>query len=232
MNIFDNHLKEIENLVKKYKSHLSIDNIDNFKKSVILEVPPDKFNFDLSCNIAMVLGKSNKLNPKDLAQKLKKLFLENIKSFAEIEIAEPGFINIKLSNSALIKNINSIFKNDKTYGSLRIDKTYNIEFVSANPTGPMHVGHCRGAIYGDVLANLLIFNGNKVTKEYYINDYGNQVKNFVESVYFRIIEIKENKSFPNKENLYPGEYIKDIAKNILNKNKNFDLSNFDKNYDF
>ena len=73
MNIFDNHLKEIENLVKKYKSHLSIDNIDNFKKSVILEVPPDKFNFDLSCNIAMVLGKSNKLNPKDLAQKLKKL---------------------------------------------------------------------------------------------------------------------------------------------------------------
>ena len=232
MNIFENHLKEIESLVQKYKSNLSLNNIDNFKKSVILEVPPDKFNFDLSCNIAMVLGKSNKLNPKNLAQKLKKLFLENIKSFAEITIAEPGFINIKLSNFALINNINLIFKSDKTYGSLKENKTYNIEFVSANPTGPMHVGHCRGAIFGDVLANLLIFNGNKVTKEYYINDYGGQVKNFVESVYFRIIEIKENKTFPNKENLYPGEYIKDIAKNILNKNKNFDLSNFDKNYDF
>ncbi len=232
MNIFENHLKEIVNLVQKYKSHLGLDNIDNIKKSVILEIPPVKFNFDLSCNIAMVLGKSNKLNPKNLAQKLKKLFLENIKSFAEIEIAEPGFINIKLSNSALIENINLILKNDKTYGSLKVDKTYNIEFVSANPTGPMHVGHCRGAIYGDVLANLLIFNGNKVTKEYYINDYGNQIKNFVESVHFRIIEIKENKPFPNKENLYPGDYIKDIAKNILNKNKNLDLSNFDKNYDF
>ena len=70
------------------------------------------------------------------------------------------------------------------------DDTFNIEFVSANPTGPLHVGHSRGAVYGDVLANLLKFNGNKVTKEYYINDYGNQIKNFVESVYLRILEIK------------------------------------------
>ena len=85
-----------------------------------------------------------------------------------------------------------------------MNETYNIEFVSANPTGPMHVGHCRGAIYGDVLANLLKFNGNKVTKEYYINDYGNQIKNFVESVYLRIKEIKFNEKFPTKENLYPG----------------------------
>ena len=78
----------------------------------------------------------------------------------------------------------------------------------------MHVGHCRGAIYGDVLANLLKFNGNKVTKEYYINDYGNQIKNFVESVYLRIIEIKYKKEFPKNENLYPGLYIKDIAEKI------------------
>ena len=121
-----------------------------------------------------------------------------------------------------------ILKNNKTYGSFKTDKNYNIEFVSANPTGPMHVGHCRGAIYGDVLANLLMFNGNKVTKEYYINDYGNQIKNFVESVYHRIIEIKEKKSFPNKDNLYPGEYIKDIATNIVNENKNLDLNDYDK----
>ena len=73
-------------------------------------------------------------------------------------------LNIRLSNSALIKNITLILKNDKSYGSFKTDKNYNIEFVSANPTGPMHVGHCRGAIYGDVLANLLKFNGNKVTK--------------------------------------------------------------------
>ena len=81
----------------------------------------------------------------------------------------------------------------------------------------MHVGHCRGAIYGDVLANLLKFNGNKVIKEYYINDYGNQIKNFVESVFLRIREIKYNEKFPLKENLYPGLYIKDIAQKILDK---------------
>ena len=179
----------------------------------------------------MVLGKSNKINPKDLAQKLKKLFISNINNFAEIEIAGPGFINIKLSKSALIKNINMILKNDKNYGSFKANKTYNIEFVSANPTGPLHVGHCRGAIFGDVLANLLIFNGNKVTKEYYINDYGNQIKNFVESVYYRIIEIKDKKPFPNKKNLYPGEYIIDIAKNILKNNKKLDFTDFDKNFD-
>ena len=88
-------------------------------------------------------------------------------------------MNIKLSNLALINNINLILKNHKNYGSSKNNSNFNIEFVSANPTGPMHVGHCRGAIYGDVLANLLKFNGHKVTKEYYINDYGNQIKNFV-----------------------------------------------------
>ena len=100
-----------------------------------------------------------------------------------------------------------------------VNETYNIEFVSANPTGPMHVGHCRGAIYGDVLANLLKFNGNSVTKEYYINDYGNQIKNFVMSVYLRIREIKFGEKFSIKKNLYPGIYIKEIAQNIINKNK-------------
>ena len=230
-NIFENYLKEIENIVLKNKSYLSLKNIDNLK-NVSLEIPPAQFNFDLSCNIAMILGKSNKLNPKDLAQKFKKLFLQNIDYFKIIEIAGPGFINIKLSNSALVKNIKLILKDNTNYGSFKTDKTYNIEFVSANPTGPMHVGHCRGAIYGDVLANLLIFNGNTVTKEYYINDYGNQIKNFVESVYYRIIEIKKKKSFPNKENLYPGEYIIDIAKNILNDNNHLDLTDFDKNFEF
>ena len=81
------------------------------------------------------------------------------------------------------------------------NETYNIEFVSANPTGPMHVGHCRGAIYGDVLANLLKFNGNKVTKEYYINDYGNQIKNFVESVYLRILKLNIKKNFQKRKSL-------------------------------
>ena len=105
-------------------------------------------------------------------------------------MAGPGFLNIKLSKLALVKNIKLILQDNENYGSKKNDDTFNIEFVSANPTGPLHVGHSRGAVYGDVLANLLKFNGNKVTKEYYINDYGNQIKNFVESVYLRILEIK------------------------------------------
>ena len=84
----------------------------------------------------------------------------------------------------------------------------------------MHVGHCRGAVFGDVLSNLLLFNGNKVIKEYYVNDYGNQIKNFVESVYLRIREIKYKEKFTLKENLYPGKYIENIANNIIKTNKN------------
>ena len=231
MNIFEYHLAEIKNLVLSKQIFLKLEKIDNLK-GVNLEVPPEEFNFDLSCNIAMVLGKKNKINPKLLASKLKDIFLDKIKNFSEIEIAGPGFLNIKLSKEALLNNINSILKNNQFYGSSKNNTSYNIEFVSANPTGPMHVGHCRGAIYGDVLSNLLKFNGNKVTKEYYINDYGNQIDNFVESVHYRIIEIKYKKKFPSKDNLYPGLYIKDIAQKIINQNTKQDFKDFKKSFEF
>jgi len=230
MNIFDNHLSEIQNLVLKNKAIFELKNTDSLK-SVNLEIPPDKFNFDLSCNIAMVLGKSNNMNPKILAEKLSEIFLKKIESFSEIQVAGPGFLNIKLSKLALVKNIKLILQDNENYGSKKNDDTFNIEFVSANPTGPLHVGHSRGAVYGDVLANLLKFNGNKVTKEYYINDYGNQIKNFVESVYLRILEIKYEKEFPKKEHLYPGLYIKKIAEQIIKENKDLNFKDFKKNYD-
>jgi arginyl-tRNA synthetase len=231
MNIFEYYLSIIQNLILDHKDEFKLKDLDNLD-SVNLEVPPEPFDFDLSCNISLVLAKSNKLNPKILASQYKDFFLSKIIDFEKIEIAGPGFLNIKLSKIAIIKNINFILENNKTYGSKKSNKTYNIEFVSANPTGPMHVGHCRGAIYGDVLANLLKFNGNNVTKEYYINDYGNQIKNFVESVYFRIREIKFNEEFIKKENLYPGLYIKEIAKKILHENNDHDYKEFEKNYNF
>jgi len=231
MNIFKHHLKEIKNLILINKKILKLENIDNLS-NVSLEIPPEQFNFDLSCNIAMILGKSNKINPKDLAKIIKEIFLEKIINFSSIEIAGPGFLNIKLSKTALINNINAIIESNKAYGSNKTNETYNIEFVSANPTGPMHVGHCRGAVYGDVLSNLLKFNGNKVTKEYYINDYGNQIKNFTESVFYRIQEIKYKNEFPKKDNLYPGLYIKDIALKIIQENQNIDFNSFDKNFEF
>ena len=229
MNIFEEYLKKINTLVDKNKEILKLDNLNNFK-GIVVETPPEEFNFDLSCNASLVLAKINKINPKELANKMKDLILKNLSDFENIDIAGPGFLNLKLTNKSLISNINKILENKKFYGKKNSNKNYNIEFVSANPTGPMHVGHCRGAIYGDVLANLLKFNGNNVTKEYYINDYGNQIKNFAKSVFLRIREIKYKEKFVLRENLYPGEYIIEIGKKIIDTNKNEKFENFDKSF--
>ena len=226
MNIFEEYINKITTLILKNQKLLKLDNLNNFK-GIVVESPPVEFNFDLSCNAGLVLGKINKINPKELANKIKDLILKDLKDFEKIEIAGPGFLNLKLTNKFLISNINQILENRKSYGKKNSNNNYNIEFVSANPTGPMHVGHCRGAIYGDVLANLLKFNGNKVTREYYINDYGNQIKNFAKSVFLRIREIKYNEKFILKEDLYPGEYIIEIGKKIIDSNKNEKFDNFD-----
>ena len=229
MNIFEEYLKKINTLVDKNKEILKLDNLNNFR-GIVVETPPEEFNFDLSCNASLVLAKINKINPKELANKMKDLILKNLSDFEKIDIAGPGFLNLKLTNKSLISNINKILENKKFYGKKNSNKNYNIEFVSANPTGPMHVGHCRGAIYGDVLANLLKFNGNNVTKEYYINDYGYQIKNFAKSVFLRIREIKYKEKFVLRENLYPGEYIIEIGKKIIDLNRNEKFENFDKSY--
>ena len=229
MNIFDRYLKEILNLIEKNKKKLDLKDFNKFK-GIYFEIPPSNFDSDLSTNVCLILAKINKLDPKKLAIKIKELIERNISDFKNTEIAGPGFLNIYLSEKALIYILSDIFKEGKTYGSGKTNSSYNIEFVSANPTGPMHVGHCRGAIFGDVLSNLLKFNGNKVTKEYYINDYGNQIRNFVKSVYLRIREIKFNEKFVNEKDLYPGEYIKEIAKKILTENKS-DFNSLDDNYD-
>ena len=229
MNIFEEYLKKINTLVDKNKEILKLDNLNNFR-GIVVETPPEEFNFDLSCNASLVLAKINKINPKELANRMKDLILKNLSDFEKIDIAGPGFLNLKLTNKSLISNINKILENKKIYGKKNSNKNYNIEFVSANPTGPMHVGHCRGAIYGDVLANLLKFNGNNVTKEYYINDYGNQIKNFTKSVFLRIREIKYKEKFDLREILYPGEYIIEIGKKIIDTNRNEKFEDFDKSF--
>ena len=229
MNIFDNYLLLINKLIIDNKNNLKIENLD-YIKNINLEVPPEHFDYDLSTNISLVLSKINNLNPKNLANGIKKIMEENITHFEKVDVAGPGFINIKLSKTGIISIIKNILKNKETYGSKKSNETYNIEFVSANPTGPMHVGHCRGAIFGDVLSNLLLFNGNKVVKEYYINDYGNQIKNFVESVYLRIREIKFKEKFIAKENLYPGDYIIKIAKKIIKNNSNIKFDNLEDSF--
>ena len=227
MNLFDFYANKIKKKIIKNKSIFNLKN-QNEIKNIVVETPPDKFNFDLSSNAAMILAKNVNKNPRVIAEKLKEILLKEIKDFSLIEIAGPGFLNFKISNNTWQKTINSILKSNKNYGSNKQKQSFNIEFVSANPTGPMHVGHCRGAVFGDVLSNLLTFNGGKVTKEFYINDYGNQIENFVRSVYLRIREIKFKENFPDDKNLYKGEYIKDIAKAVLNKLKKIKFNSFEK----
>ena len=227
MNIFEIYLKKLQDLIIKNFKDLNIESKINFD-GVVIETPPQEFNFDLSTNIALVLAKKSKQSPVKLADLIKKLIQKNLDDFSDIEVVGPGFINFRFTSKIYQKLIVSILKAKDKYGSNNKKDKYNIEFVSANPTGPMHIGHLRGAIFGDVLANLLMFNGNSVTKEYYINDYGNQIVNFSESVFYRLREIKFNEKFVKRENLYPGDYVVDIAKKILFEIPKIDLSDFKK----
>ncbi len=224
MNLLLDYQKKIFNVLKKLeKKKLII--IPTKIKTFTLELTPKNNKAHFSSNAAMILSKINNTAPDLLAEKIKKYLLLNFKEFSHIEIAKPGFLNIYFKTIFWNKRLNEIIKIKYSYGSIKSPKKkYNIEFVSANPTGPLHVGHCRGAVLGDTLSNLLRFNGNLVTKEYYVNDYGGQIKNFVLSVYYRIEEIIKKKSFPNNTNLYPGDYVVDIAKKVIKKKsiKNYD----------
>ncbi len=229
MNIFEQYLDKLKKILlglSKDGSLILPDKLDG----ITAEIPPSKFKSDISTNVAMVLSKINNKSPNDLAQTLVKFIKKEDELIENVEIVKPGFINIKFKPIFWTNFVKEIIKNSKTFGinSKESKKNYLIEFVSANPTGPLHVGHCRGAILGDVISNILLFNKHKVTKEYYVNDYGNQIINFTKSVYFRIREILYNESFPSdNKDLYPGEYIIDFAKNIINLNKKINFENFD-----
>jgi len=229
MNIFEQYLDKIKEILSTLSSNGDLILPDSLN-GITAEIPPSKFDSDISTNVAMVLSKINNKSPLDLASILAEKIKKEDKFIEDISIVKPGFINIKFKPIFWTNFIKEVIKNSNSFGTNKnIKRNYLIEFVSANPTGPLHVGHCRGAILGDVMANLLLFNNNKVTKEYYINDYGNQIINFTKSVYYRIREISFNEPFPiDNEDLYPGDYLIDFAQNILNSNKNIDFKNFDK----
>jgi arginyl-tRNA synthetase len=177
---------------------------------VTLEPPRDATHGDMATNAAMVLAKSLGMNPRQFAEKLKPL-LEGIPEIAGVEIAGPGFINLRLHANIWLQLLETILENDD-YGQITLGKNeaINVEYVSANPTGPMHVGHARGAVFGDALANLLAFAGFKVTREYYINDAGAQVDVLAASSYLRYKEaLGEKITIP--EGLYPGDYLKPVG---------------------
>ena len=228
MNIFEIYTKKIKDLILTLNKEGLIQ-IPEDLNSINVDIPPEQFDSDISTNVAMVLSKINKINPIELAKKIENNLIKNDSNIDKIDVVKPGFINIKFKPIFWNDFLKEIINNYKKFGinTNEVKKSYLIEFVSANPTGPLHVGHCRGAILGDVISNILKFNQHKVSKEYYVNDYGNQILSFTKSVYFRIREIVNGEKFPiDNPDLYPGDYLVQIAKNIITENKNIKFDNF------
>ena len=197
-----NNKKNISSIIKKSSTSIS----DDLKKGHI------------TSNVCMVAASILKLNPKNLAEDLKTR-LEKIDKFANVEIAGPGFVNISLNREDFVSTIEFINKNKDSFGSSAIGKKnkVQIEFVSANPTGPLHVGHGRGAAYGDAIGRILESTGSIVEKEYYVNDAGRQIDILTASVILRLIKNDISNYFP--ANGYKGEYIDEIGKKLDKKVK-------------
>ena len=195
-----NNKKNISSIIKKSSTSIS----DDLKKGHI------------TSNVCMVAASILKLNPKNLAEDLKTR-LEKIDKFDNVEVAGPGFVNISLNREDFVSTIELINKNKDSFGSSAIGKKnkVQIEFVSANPTGPLHVGHGRGAAYGDAIGRILESTGSIVEKEYYVNDAGRQIDILTASVILRLIKNDISNYFP--ANGYKGEYIDEIGKKLDKK---------------
>ena len=174
---------------------------------------------DLTTNIAMILSKKTNKNPLDIAQDIIKLLKDKYADdYKELNIAGPGFINVKLNQNKINELLKKVKKENLNYGKRNDGKNKQaiVEFVSANPTGPLTVGHGRGAIIGDVVSRILEWCGYKVDREYYFNNAGRQMRVLGESVYARYMEILGH-SYAIPEGGYEGEYIKNIASNIYDE---------------
>ncbi len=217
--------EEIKKLIKKAL------NDETELDEITIEIPKNNENGDYSSNIAMKICKRKSLSPIELANQIK----DNINSslIEKIVIAGPGFINFYLKKDYLLDNINKVIEENENYGRSNIGNNtkVNVEFVSVNPTGIIHLGHARGAAYGDSLSNILDFAGYNVTREYYINDAGNQMINMAKSIKERYKEIL-GLEFNLDENSYHGQEIIDVAQKIYNDKKdtylNEDLNTFKK----
>lgn len=210
--------------IKKALEKMQITDFDN----IIIEIPKSKEHGDYSTNIAMQLTKRLRKNPKEIAEE----FITHLEPamFLKIEIKGPGFINFFVDKTYLFDNINDVIKENENYGRSTVGKNekINLEYVSANPTGILHLGHARGAAYGDSLARILSFAGFDVTREYYINDAGNQMNNLAISIKVRYENLCGITS-ELPENGYHGNEIIEIAKQIYEEKQDSCL-NEDLNY--
>ena len=198
-----------EKILNHIQEHFSEEEVSAVSSKFQIEIPDSPDKGDLTCNIALMLGNITKSNPREVGVEIGNM-LEDLDLIRSIEVAGPGFINIFLNHSGILKIISDIL-NKKTISKVKKAKKIQVEFVSANPTGPLHVGHGRGAIYGDVISKLLEKKGHQVQKEYYVNDAGRQIDILTASVFLRALNI-EDSIFP--ESAYKGKYISEIAKDV------------------
>lgn len=194
---------------------------DTSIEGITLEPPKDASHGDLATNAAMVLAKAAGASPRALAERIAPL-LASGPHIDKVEIAGPGFINLTLSFAFWPSVLRMVLEQGASYGRSAIGKgaAVNVEYVSANPTGPMHVGHCRGAVFGDALANLLDFTGFAVTREYYVNDAGAQVDALARSAFLRYREALGEKIGEIAEGLYPGDYLKPVGAKLADQHGN------------
>ncbi len=216
MNVFEKIKSEILNCILKLCSDKKLVS-EAFYVDFSVEVPREKAFGELSTNVALLLGKIEKRNPRKIAEILKDELKHN-EMISRVEIAGPGFLNFIIDSSLWFEVIISCLRNGLQYGSIDAGKGESaiVEYVSANPTGPLHVGHMRGAIIGDVVANLLQFVGYRVTREYYVNDGGSQIVALTKSVYLRYLEAHGQKVHLGKD-LYPGDYLKVVGDKLKQK---------------
>ncbi|HVF93108.1 MAG TPA: arginine--tRNA ligase [Sphingomonas sp.] len=188
------------------------------RKNVTVEPPRDVSHGDLATNAAMVLAKPAGMNPRALADALAGE-LGALDEVAEVAVAGPGFINMRLADDSWRSELGAIAQAGGDYGRSALGQgiTVNIEYVSANPTGPMHMGHCRGAVVGDALASLLEFAGHRVIREYYVNDAGGQVDTLARSVHLRYREALGADIGAIPEGLYPGDYLVPVGKALADE---------------
>ena len=212
--------KHVENLIKNALDACLKDG--TFKEAsdlkIELEAPKVAAHGDLATNIAMIIASKEGRKPREIAEAIVAHFPKSDDTVQSVSVAGPGFINFAINPARYLEQLHEVFERGENFGVLDYGKgkAVQVEFVSANPTGPLHIGHGRGAVFGDVLGNVLRAAGYDVTKEYYVNDAGNQIATLGRSVYFRILEL-DGKEVKFPEECYQGEYITDIARELRAK---------------
>lgn len=217
MDIFSKFTEQFRSIAKELLEHAQL--VSDFDESRILAEPPrDELHGDVATNAALILSKALRRSPQEVAQRIVTRLAGQV-GVESVEVAPAGFVNLRLNPSIWQQNLVEILKQGQSYGASNTGARHrvNLEYVSTNPTGPLHVGHCRCAVFGDSLANLLEFVGYDVTREYYMNDAGGQVDTLVRSVFWRYREALGKVTTPCPEGLYPGDYLIPVGTAMVEK---------------